>query len=157
MIDVWLIFTQMIPFMEVLLHTWMDSHRLSKDREINHHGKTLTVGDVDDKQVMYFNIYMTYFSAFYNKQKQKQLSRTQIIQVQPPADVQNSVLVSKDKKVLVDSRKNFYPTEKEQENERHAKCLKIGETLGEILNYISLQFLLKVLDNQICECCQLPF
>ena len=56
MIDVWLIFTQMIPFMEVLLHTWMDSHRLSKDREINHHGKTLTVGDVDDKQVMYFNI-----------------------------------------------------------------------------------------------------
>ena len=157
MIDVWLIFTQMIPFMEVLLHTWMDSHRVSEDREINHHGKTLTVGDVDDKQVMYFNIYMTYFSAFYNKQKQKQLSRTQIIQVQPPIDVQNPVLVLKDKKVLVDSRKNFYPAEKEQENERHAKCLKIGETLGEIVDYISLQFLLKVLDNQVFECCQLHF
>ena len=48
MIDIWLIFTQMIPFMEVLLHTWMDSHRVSEDREINHHGKTLSVGDNED-------------------------------------------------------------------------------------------------------------
>ena len=38
----------MIPFMEVLLHTWMVSHRVSADREINHHGKTLNVGDDED-------------------------------------------------------------------------------------------------------------
>ena len=56
MIDIWLIFTQMIPFMEVLLHTWMDSHRVSEDREINLHGKTLTVGDNEDgfDEVTYF-------------------------------------------------------------------------------------------------------
>ena len=152
MIDVWLIFTQMIPFMEVLLHTWMDSHRVSEDREINHHGKTLAVGDVDDEQVMYNDNYMEYFAAFYNKQKQKQSPRTQIIQVQPPVDVQNSALVSRDEKVLVDARKNFYQTAKEQENEWHAKCLKFGETLGETFEY--MQVLLNILYTQICEFCQ---
>ena len=45
MIDVWLIFAQIVPFMEVLLHSWMDLHRVSEDREINHHGKTITVED----------------------------------------------------------------------------------------------------------------
>ena len=39
MIDVWLIFAQLIPFLEVLLHTWMDMQRVSEDREINNHGK----------------------------------------------------------------------------------------------------------------------
>merc|ERR1719153_888860 len=37
MIDVWLIFAQMVPFLEVLLHSWMDMHRVSEEREINHH------------------------------------------------------------------------------------------------------------------------
>ena len=53
MIDIWLIFTQMIPFMEVLLHTWMDSHRVSADRDINHHGKTLNVGEDGFDEVNY--------------------------------------------------------------------------------------------------------
>ena len=47
MIDVWLIFAQLIPFVEVLLHTYMDTLRVEedgKDREVNHHGKTITVG-----------------------------------------------------------------------------------------------------------------
>merc|ERR1711895_358261 len=34
MIDVWLIFAQMVPFVEVLLHTWMDKHREDEEREI---------------------------------------------------------------------------------------------------------------------------
>ena len=38
MIDVWLIFAQMIPFVEVLLHSWMDLHRVAEDRQIDHHG-----------------------------------------------------------------------------------------------------------------------
>ena len=45
MIDVWLIFAQMIPFMEVLLHSWMDLLRVGEDREINHHGKTIKLED----------------------------------------------------------------------------------------------------------------
>ena len=44
MIDVWLIFSQLIPFVEVLLHTYLDSLRSDDDREINHHGETITPG-----------------------------------------------------------------------------------------------------------------
>ena len=45
MIDIWLIFAQMIPFVEVLLHSWMDLHRVTEDREINHHGTTIKLED----------------------------------------------------------------------------------------------------------------
>ena len=63
MVDVWLIFAQesehnldcnllkgtnyifqMIPFVEVLLHTWLDIQRDDEKRTINHHGKELDVG-----------------------------------------------------------------------------------------------------------------
>ena len=52
MIDVWLIFNLMMPFLLVLLHTFMDSLRTeAKDdeheRTINHHGKTINVGSLD--------------------------------------------------------------------------------------------------------------
>ena len=43
MIDVWLIFSQTIPFIEVLLHTFMDCMRTEGDRDINHHGKVRAV------------------------------------------------------------------------------------------------------------------
>ena len=54
MIDVWLIFAQMIPFMEVLLHSWMDLLRVGEDREINHHGKTIKL---EDKKEVLFSIF----------------------------------------------------------------------------------------------------
>ena len=47
MIDIWLIFAQLVPFAEVLLHTYMDTLRVEeegKEREVNHHGKTIAVG-----------------------------------------------------------------------------------------------------------------
>ena len=44
MIDVWLIFSQLIPFVEVLLHTYLDALRSDDDREINHHGEVITPG-----------------------------------------------------------------------------------------------------------------
>ena len=48
MVDVWLIFAQVIPWVEVLLHTLIDWMRTDEEedegREINHHGKTITVG-----------------------------------------------------------------------------------------------------------------
>ena len=47
MVDLWLIFAQMIPFFEVLLHTCMDMMRNDGEREINHHGTTIAVGGVD--------------------------------------------------------------------------------------------------------------
>ena len=45
MVDVWLIFNLLLPFIEVLVHTYMDTLRNDEEREINHHGKTITVGE----------------------------------------------------------------------------------------------------------------
>ena len=45
MVDVWLIFNLMLPFFEVLLHTYMDSLRNDDDREVNDQGKPRTVGE----------------------------------------------------------------------------------------------------------------
>ena len=46
MVDLWLIFAQVIPWIEVLLHTLIDWMRTEdeEEREINHHGRTITVG-----------------------------------------------------------------------------------------------------------------
>ena len=46
MIDVWLIFSQLIPFSEVLLHTFMDCMRNEHERDINHHGRSIKIGDI---------------------------------------------------------------------------------------------------------------
>ena len=52
MVDVWLIFAQMVPWIEVLLHTFIDYLRTEDEeeegREINHHGKTIIVGGKED-------------------------------------------------------------------------------------------------------------
>ena len=44
LVDVWLIFAQVVPWIEVLLHTLIDWMRTEEEREVNHHGKTITVG-----------------------------------------------------------------------------------------------------------------
>ena len=49
MIDVWLIFNLLVPFLLVLVHTYMDILRTDaqdeeEGRSINHHGKTVIVG-----------------------------------------------------------------------------------------------------------------
>jgi hypothetical protein len=51
MIDIWLIFSQLIPFTEVLLHTFMDCMRSEVDREVNHHGKAIQIGDRGNKDL----------------------------------------------------------------------------------------------------------
>ena len=49
MVDAWLLFNLLYPFIVVLLHTYMDTLRNDDDREINHHGKTITITeDIDD-------------------------------------------------------------------------------------------------------------
>ena len=45
MVDAWLLFNLLYPFIVVLLHTYMDMLRSDDDREINHHGKTITVNE----------------------------------------------------------------------------------------------------------------
>ena len=54
MVDVWLIFAQVVPWIEVLLHTLIDWMREEEDedegRKINHHGKSITVGGRQDTE-----------------------------------------------------------------------------------------------------------
>ena len=45
MVDAWLLFNLLYPFIVVLIHTYMDSMRNDEEREINHHGKSIQVGD----------------------------------------------------------------------------------------------------------------
>ena len=45
MVDVWLLFNLLYPFIVVLIHTYMDTLRNDEEREINHHGKTIQVND----------------------------------------------------------------------------------------------------------------
>ena len=49
MMDVWLLFNLLYPFIVVLLHTYMDTLRSNDDREINHHGKSVTVNEENEK------------------------------------------------------------------------------------------------------------
>ena len=50
MVDVWLLFNLLYPFVVVIMHTYMDSLRNDEDREINHHGKTMQI-DEDGKAI----------------------------------------------------------------------------------------------------------
>ena len=47
MVDAWLLFNLLYPFIVVLIHTYMDTLRNNDDREINHHGETITIGEND--------------------------------------------------------------------------------------------------------------
>ena len=48
MVDAWLLFNLLYPFIVVLLHTYMDTLRNDEEREINHHGKTITIGEENE-------------------------------------------------------------------------------------------------------------
>ena len=50
MVDAWLLFNLLYPFIVVLLHTYMDTLRNDEDREINHHGKTITIGEQNENE-----------------------------------------------------------------------------------------------------------
>ena len=45
MVDAWLLFNLLYPFIVVLVHTYMDTLRNDDEREINHHGKAIQIDD----------------------------------------------------------------------------------------------------------------
>ena len=46
MIDAWLIFNLLKPFVDIIIQTYMETLRTDdKSREINHHGQPLAVGE----------------------------------------------------------------------------------------------------------------
>ena len=109
MIDIWLIFSQLIPFVEVLLHTYMDSLREDEDREINHHGTPLEVssdgGTAKDEEELF--------------QKNKK-----IIMPEPELPTLSN-MVAKNEKAQMKARKQFY--DKAKVNKEHLQtCENIG-------------------------------
>ena len=92
MVEVWLLFTLMVPFISVLLHIYIDSLRVSvardcvhkimnisqvaDERSINHHGVERPVGD----------------------------QQTNVVKVKPAA----SKLISRNEKVEYEARKELY-------------------------------------------------
>ena len=50
MVDVWLLFNLLYPFIVVLIHTYMDTLRNDEEREINHHGKTIQINNDKDNE-----------------------------------------------------------------------------------------------------------
>ena len=50
MVDAWLLFNLLYPFIVVLIHTYMDTLRDDEDREVNHHGKTVSVNGESEEQ-----------------------------------------------------------------------------------------------------------
>ena len=58
MVDVWLIFAQVLPWVEVLLHTLIDWVRFEEEngRQVNHHGRAINVGQKEEADKERFKI-----------------------------------------------------------------------------------------------------
>ena len=114
MIDIWLIFSQLIPFVEVLLHTFMDNLRDDDDREINHHGSAIPV-DSDGKEMDGVDI----------KKEEMLFTKTSLAAVDQGPSYTN--MVARDEKQLVKARKDFYDNVKV----KHERYLKMCEWSSE--------------------------
>ena len=60
--------------------------------------------------------------------KKHATSVSQVIEVEPKID---TALVSRDEKTMVKARKDFYNNAKEADDDKHTRCLRIGENIGE--------------------------
>ena len=118
MVDVWLLFNLLYPFIVVLIHTYMDTLRNDEDREINHHGKTIQVNDengdnMDSDSVIKVSLLMLTF--YYLK-----------MQVLPA----NAALVSVNEKVELDAQKAFYDKIEKEMGMKKAKKLKFWQNVS---------------------------
>lgn len=112
MVDIWLIFAQMIPFFEVLLHTFIDNMRNDDEREINHHGVSLTVnGDDSDSK---YSGSKTSSNSHLGDSKSNLIFINEVV----PS---HEEMVSRDEKKLVEARKKFY------QGKSHTDWVRMGE------------------------------
>ena len=122
MMDIWLIFNLLLPFMEVLLHTYIDHLRDDEDREINHHGTPVKPNQEDDED-------------------------TNITHVLPAqASSHNVDLISRNEKTQVSALKAHYSLLEKQKkkNERRLKiCLRFSHVYNPIaaLTFVSVYWI----------------
>ena len=115
----------MIPFFEVLLHTYMETLRVEgdgKEREVNHHGKTLTVGS--------YNAVAPSGEKKYNYIIGRSSPMPEDVDTAPSRSRSllsgtNNRLVSRDEQQLVEARKEFYKNVGDEK-----ELLKKGEWIG---------------------------
>ena len=109
--DVWLIFNLLLPFIEVLVHTYMDTLRSDDDREINHHGTAIKLDGSEEADV---------------------------IQVAPaPEQPKVDLRISRDEQVQQRALKEFYENEEEivmkKKSQRLEWCLKFTHVYNPLL------------------------
>ena len=109
MMDIWLIFNLLLPFMEVLLHTYIDNLRNDEDRKINHHGTTI-------------------------KPNQSDIDPT--ITLVQSADSKLDV-ISRNEETQVSALKQHYARMKERETEKTEKRLKFCLMFANVYNPIA--------------------
>ena len=114
MIDIWLIFSQLIPFVEVMLHTFMDNLRDDDDREINHHGSAIPVDGGEEAGTV-------------DIKKEEMLFTKTSLALGEPTGPKYTNMVARDEKQLVKARKDFYDNVKV----KHQRYLNICEWSSE--------------------------
>ncbi len=75
MVDIWLLFCLFIPFLEVILHTYMDTLREDMERNVNHHGKVIRVHSKDSGPLKNGNVAPEVAMAMVGKARQQSLTR----------------------------------------------------------------------------------
>ena len=156
MVDVWLIFSMFVPFVEVLVHTWIDMLRTEGEegREVNHHGKTITVGGDQDTMVEDLDSEKKLFT---DRKSADILDKKQ--------DAEAAGIVSKwkatamvqvDEKKMVKARKDFYDNAVSK-HENMVKRLKFVSKCPKIFFYnVSFCFLSAVCDPRFHSRLHLP-
>ena len=115
MMDIWLIFNLLLPFMEVLLHTYIDYLRNDDDREVNHHGKTIRPDEGDNEK------------------------HSDILHVQPAGSKKFTLdLISRNEETQVIALRNHYAKlEKENTTKKNEKRLKLCMRFAHVYNPIA--------------------
>lgn len=110
MIDIWLIFSQLIPFVEVMLHTFMDNLRDDDEREINHHGSAIPVEGGGSEEAV-------------DIKKEEMLFTKTGLALGETVGPKYTNMVARDEKQLVKARKDFYDNVKV----KHQRYLSLCE------------------------------
>ena len=119
MVDVWLLFNLLYPFIVVLIHTYMDTLRNDEDREINHHGKTIQVNDDNGDKTESNSVIKVVLLSLYFINKV-------LLKVMPA----NAALVSVNEKVELEAQKAFYDKIEKEMGMKRSKKLNFWQNMS---------------------------